>query len=146
MEIKTRFGVLNMNWKLILMRLLLNGVAIALTSLLLPGIRIIHNQIITYLILGAVFGLLNAFVKPIVQFLTLSFLFVTYGLVIVIINTVMLLLLELFMSDLLVIDSFWWALLGGLVLGILGLFLEAIFGLTPPLIDDAPSMANAGER
>lgn len=55
---------------------LLNGAAIALTALLLPGITVAHQRLLNYLILGAMFGLLNAFVKPIVQFLTISLLFI----------------------------------------------------------------------
>ncbi|MCB0164206.1 MAG: phage holin family protein [Anaerolineae bacterium] len=124
------------NWKLVLMLILLNGMAIGLTALLLPGITVAHQRLSTYLILGAMFGLLNAFVKPIVQFLTISLLFVTYGLVIIIVNTVMFLLLEFFLSDLLIINNIWWSIIGGSVISLLGVFLENLCGLSPPIIDD----------
>ena len=84
----------HLNWKLMLMRVVVNGLAIALTAWLLPGMDVVVPKLLNFLLLGAVFGLLNAFVKPIIQFLTLSLLFVTYGLVIILINTVMLLILE----------------------------------------------------
>lgn len=125
------------NWKLMLMLTLLNGAAIALTAMLLPGITIPQERFFVLLILGASFGLLNAFVKPIVQFLTISLLFVTYGLVIIIVNTVMFILLEFFFPNLLLIDTVWWAIIGGTVVSLLGLFLENLFGLSPPIIDDA---------
>ena len=86
-------------------------------------------------VLGAVFGLLNAFVKPIIQFLTLSLLFVTYGLVIIFINTLMLLILEFLFTDILLIENIWWAIAGGFLIGLLGIFLENLLGLTPPIVD-----------
>jgi hypothetical protein len=48
---------------------------------------------------------------------------------------VMFILLEFFLSNLLVIDSPWWAIIGGTVVSLLGLFLENLFGLSPPIID-----------
>ena len=123
------------NWKLILMRVVVNGSAIALTAWLLAGIDVVEPKLINYLLMGAVFGLLNAFVKPVIQFLTLSLLFVTYGLVIIFINTVMLLLLEFVFTGILLIENIWWAIAGGILIALLGLFLENLLGLTPPIID-----------
>jgi len=134
------------NWKLIILRIIVNAVAIALTVFIVPGIRVPEYAYGTFLILGAVFGLLNAFVKPIIQVLTLPLLFVTYGLVIIIINTVMLWLLSWLLGDILVINSLWSALLGGLVLGLLGMLLENILGLTPPIVDDQAVVAEGGSR
>lgn len=126
---------MKLNWKLMLMLTLINGAAIALTAVVLPGITIPQERFLALLILGAAFGLLNAFVKPIVQFLTISLLFVTYGLVIIIVNTVIFILLEFFLPGLLIIDTVWWAIIGGTVVSLLGLFLENLFGLSPPIVD-----------
>lgn len=134
------------NWKLIILRIIVNAVAIAVTVFIVPGIRIPAYTYGTFVILGAVFGLLNAFVKPIIQVLTLPLLFVTYGLVIIIINAVMLWLLSWLFSNILVIDSLWSALFGGLVLGLLGMLLENILGLTPPIVDDQAVVAGEGSR
>jgi putative membrane protein len=128
----------HLNWKLILMRVVINGLAIALTAWLLPGIDVMQPLLVNFLLMGAVFGLLNAFVKPAIQFLTLSLLFVTYGLVIILINTVMLLLLEFVFTGILLIENIWWAIAGGILIGLLGLFLENLLGLTPPIIDTSP--------
>ena len=54
------------------MRVMINGFTIALVALLLPNIQVVDNRIGTYLLLGLGLGLINAFVKPIVQVLTLS--------------------------------------------------------------------------
>ena len=117
------------------MRVVVNGLVIALTAWLLPGMNVIEPLLLNFLLLGAVFGLLNAFIKPVIQFLTLSLLFVTYGLVIVFINTVMLLILEFLFTDILYIENIWWAIAGGILMGVLGIFLENLLGLSPPIID-----------
>ena len=143
-RISYRVGALN--WKLALLRILVNGVVIALTTWILPGIWVVDNRFGTFLILGAVFGLLNAFIKPIVQFLTLSFIFVTYGLVIIIINAIMLWFLTFFLPSFLQIQSVWAALAGGALVGFLGLLLESLLGMTPPIIDDTAAVAEGGAR
>ena len=59
----------------------------------------------------------------------------TYGLVMIIVNTVVFLLLEFFLSDLLFIENIWWAMIGGTVVSLTGFLLESLFGLSPPIID-----------
>ena len=120
-----------------IMRIVVNGLAIALTAWLVPNIAVLDNRLIGYLLLGATFGLLNAFVRPIIQFLTLSLIFVTYGLVVIIINAIMLYLLAWLLPQFIQVTGLVWALIGGLVVGLLGLFLESLLGLTPPIVDDA---------
>ena len=77
-----------------LMRVLVNGAAIAITAWLLPGIAVTENRIITYVALGAVFGLINAFIRPVVLALTGRFVIATMGIGVVVINALMLLLLS----------------------------------------------------
>jgi putative membrane protein len=125
-----------LNWKLVLLRILVNGTAIGITAFILPGIHIPTPGIIDFLFLGLVFGLLNAFIKPIIQVLTISLLFVTYGLVVVIINTVMLFILNFLASNIMEIDSLLAGVVGGIIISLLSLLMDNIFGLTPPIIDD----------
>lgn len=126
---------MNFNWKLIVMRVVINGVAIALTAFLMPGITIAENSLVNYLILGAIFGLVNAFLKPVIQFLTISLLFVTYGLVMVVVNAIILLLVSWLLNDALVVSNIWAALIGGAIMGLIGIFLEELLGLSPPIVD-----------
>jgi putative membrane protein len=86
----------------------------------------------TFLVLAVGLGLLQVFIKPILQLITIRLLFVTYGLVLVVMNALLLWLLARF-SDVLVIDSLLAALLGGFVIGVLGTFLDYLFGVIPPL-------------
>jgi putative membrane protein len=132
-----RKRVLRLNWKLILMQLVVNGFAIGLTALILPGMEVAADRWGTFTLLALVFGLLNALVKPVVQFFTLSFLFVSYGFIVIVINTIMLLLLAWILPERIVISGLLTAILGGSMIGLLSLMLDTILGLTPPIFDDA---------
>ena len=125
-----------MNWKLAIVRTLTDGLAIAITAFVVPGINVVHNRLFSYLILAVVLGLLNAFIKPIIQFFTLPLIFVSYGLVVVVINAVMLFFLAWLMPGRFEIDGLVPLLIGGFVIGILQMVLEGLFGVTPPLVDD----------
>jgi putative membrane protein len=132
MNIRLWYSRNALNWKVILVSLLVNTLVIAVTLLLLPGIRITAFRFGTFFLLAIGLGLLQTFIKPILQLLTIRLLFVTYGLVLVVMNALLLWLLARF-SDVLVIDSLLAALLGGFVIGILGTFLDYLFGVIPPL-------------
>ncbi len=127
-----------MNWKLIVLRVILNGLAIALTALLLPGVVVPEPTLVKFLVLGLAIGLLNAFVKPLIQVLTISFLFVTFGFVMVFVNAVILLLLKLVLPPTyLEVQGLWAALLGGLLIAAFSAVLENLFGLSRPIRDKA---------
>jgi hypothetical protein len=44
------------------------------------------------------------------------------------------------------IQSVWAALAGGALMGFLGLLLESLLGMTPPIIDDTVAVAEGGQR
>jgi hypothetical protein len=81
-------------------------------------------------------GVLNAFVKPIVQFLTFRFIFASYGLIVVLINAFMLWLLSFLFPQRFGVDKVFWALVGGALIGLLGSLLESLLGVTAPVVDD----------
>ncbi len=105
---------------------IVNGLAIGITALLLPGIHIQPFSAITLVLLGLVFGIINAVIRPIVNLLSLPITFLTLGLFHLVINALLLYLGSLIVTNL-KIDNFWWALLGGVVMGILSAILEALF-------------------
>jgi putative membrane protein len=113
----------------LLVGIVINGLAISITAALLPGIHIhassSSDRIVTFLVLGIVFGLVNSLIKPIVSFLSLPFTILTLGLFQLVINALLLLLVTKIVPNF-VIDSFWWALLGGIIMGIVGAVLEWI--------------------
>ena len=73
----------------------------------------------TYLWIGLIFGVVNAVVGPILRLLSLPFVLLTLGLFLLIINAALLGLTAL-LTERLQIDGFVTALIGGLVLAVVG--------------------------
>ena len=121
------------NWKVLLMALLVNMVSITVTALLLPGIDILDRRLSTFILLAVGLGLLNTLVKPIFQLLTIRLVFITYGLNIIIINTIILLLLDWIFQDSLEVSGLLSAILGAILIWSIGMFLDYMFGVLPPL-------------
>ena len=109
---------------------IINAIAIALTAWLLPGIEVIDNDLGSYVLIGFVFGVINALVKPLVSCLTCLLILATFGLFLLAINGLMLWLTAELLPSRLVVENFWWAIAGGLIMAIVGAFLESQFGLS----------------
>jgi putative membrane protein len=124
------------NWKILLLRILINALAIAATALLLPKIYFTQLSVVNILIIGIALGLLNAIIKPLLLFLTAQLFFATFGILVILINTVILYLIGFFFPNIFTVDGFGWALVGGTVLGLIGNSLENLLGLTPPIVPD----------
>ena len=130
------------NWRALLLRFVMNALALALTTIVVPHISFAGNyRILTWLVISAAFGLLNAFVKPVLQFLMLPFLFVSYGFIVVVINSLMLFILSLIFTNRFHVGSLVWAFVAGAVFGFVATMLETLLGLTPPIIEgDLPGL------
>ena len=63
----------------LILRIVINAVAIWVTSLILGGFNFSGN-IVNLLIVGTIFGLVNALIRPIIKLLTLPISIVTLGL------------------------------------------------------------------
>jgi putative membrane protein len=91
----------------------------------LPGLDVIPNpdgplgEFGTYLWIGLIFGVVNAVVGPILRLLSLPFVLLTLGLFLLIINAA-LLGLTAALTDRMTIDGFGTAVLGGLILAVVG--------------------------
>lgn len=111
-------------------RVLINAVAIAVTALLIPGIQVANNDIVTLLILGLIFGLVNSMLKPILLILTCPMVILSLGLFILVINGVMLLITDALAGDALIIEGgMSTAIWGGMVMAIVSMILEAVLRL-----------------
>ena len=130
--VKYLFGYLS-NWKVLLMALLVNMVSITVAALLLPGIDIVERRLITFVLLGVTLGVLNTVVKPVLQLLTIRLLFITYGINVIIINTIMLLLLDWIFGPAFEVSGLLTAILGAIIIWSLSTFLDYMFGVLPPL-------------
>ncbi len=126
------------NWRFLLVRIVVNAIALAITAIFVPKIYFVDKSIWNWLLMALMLGVLNALLKPILQFLTLQFIFATYGLVIVLVNTLILFLLSWLFPARFEVGNLLWALVGGLVLGLLSSFLESLLGLTMPIVPDEP--------
>jgi putative membrane protein len=112
-----------------LLRVIINAIAIAVTASLLSGIHVVNRDLGTLLIIGLVFGIINALVKPLLSLLTCPFIILSLGLFLLVINGLMLLLTASLSGGRLIVDGFWWAVLGGIVMSIVGMILESILGI-----------------
>lgn len=110
-----------------LIRLIINAIALYLTASLLPGIQL-GDDIGTVVIVALVFGIVNAIIKPILLLLTCPFVLLTLGLFILVVNALLLQLTGWLVGDRFTVDGFGTALLGGIVMGLIGLLVEALMG------------------
>jgi putative membrane protein len=101
---------------IILIKWLVYSGIIYFTCWLLPGIKVADFRIAV--IVAAVLAIINAFVKPILVFLTLPITILTLGLFLLVINALMLILTSSIVDGF-VIVNFWWAILGSLIISVL---------------------------
>jgi putative membrane protein len=115
----------------LLIRIVLNAVALYIAVLVVPGINPPPNHsIASYLWLALIFGLVNALAKPFMKFISCGLIALTLGLFTLIINTLMFLLTNWiggYFGFGLVIDGFWSAFFGALVVSIVSFILGGIF-------------------
>jgi putative membrane protein len=123
------------NWRLFLVRFFVAGLSVVVVVVLVPGLGFNGWRLGQFAVVAAVYGLLSAVVKPALEFLALRFLVATYGLVVVLINAALLYLLAVILPNIIVYDRLWQLLLGGLVAGAVGMFLETVVGATQPVLD-----------
>jgi putative membrane protein len=126
----------NFNWRILLLRILINAAALLLTAALVPDIYFVDRSLLSLLLLALGLGVLNAFLKPVLQVLTLRFIFASYGFIVILINTLILYLLAFFFSARFAVDHFLWAFVGGALIGAIGSLLESLLGVTAPIIGD----------
>jgi putative membrane protein len=122
-----------------LMRWVVSALTLAITVLVVPHIFFSGEyRILSWILISGVFGLLIAFIKPLFQLVLLPLIFVSYGLVIVLINTVILFLLSAVFPARFHVEFLLWGIVGGVVSGLIYTLLENVFGLSPPIMTAAP--------
>ena len=119
----------------LVVRLVANALALAFAAWLLSGITVTAsttlNKVLTIVVVAAVFGVVNAVVKPIATFVGCLLIALTLGLMLLVINALMLLLTSWICGKLGVgfhVDDFWTAFLGGLILSIVSTVLYSLLG------------------
>jgi putative membrane protein len=107
----------------LLIKLLVNGLAVLITSYLLPGVTI--SGMLGAVIVAAVLALLDAILKPIMIVLTLPVTVLSLGLFLLVINALVILLASRLVPGF-TVDGFWWALLFSVILAIVSSLLERV--------------------
>lgn len=113
--------------------LLVNALALLVAIWLFPGITL-HaatrtDQVVQLVAVGAVFGVVNFLVKPVLKLVSLPFIILTLGLVLLVINALMLLLTSHIADALGIafhVDGFATAVLGSIVVSLAGMVIEAV--------------------
>src|SRR5262249_32889967 len=101
-----------------------SAIAVALTAGLLSGIHI-DGGFGALLLIALVWGLVNGIIGPIARLLSLPLTIITFGLFALVVNALLFLLTDWLVSALHV-DSFWWALLGALIISIVTSVLNGV--------------------
>lgn len=112
-----------------ILRLIINGIAIAVVAALLPGITVANNDLGTLAVLALIIALVNALVKPVIMLFGCPFIILSLGLLIPIINGLLLMLAAALSGGRLIVDGLGWAILGGLIMGVVSMVLEGALGV-----------------
>jgi len=127
--------------KRFLVRLLINAVALWLTTLIIPGVTMepfapgdTSAVILTYLLVALIFGIVNGVIGNFVRIVAFPIYLLTLGLISLVVNALLLLLVSWISTVIgfgLHVDGFWWGVIGALVLG----FISWLIGiLVRPLV------------
>lgn len=115
-------------------QILVSAAALYVAVLLVPGLDFAfepEGALLKFLLVAVIFGLVNAFVRPILRILTFPITLMTLGLFLLVINALMLLLTGAISTELdlgLTVNDFFAALLGSIVISIVGTLLSLVIG------------------
>lgn len=114
--------------KTFFIRWLINTIALMVAVMLVPGI-VYSGDWWGILLVGVIFGLVNAYIRPLIQIFTLPLLVLTLGLFTLIINAIMLGITSWLSGQFNLgfsVAGFTPALLGALIISIVSMFLTCI--------------------
>lgn len=98
-----------------ILRLLVTGIVVVLLSNFLPGVHV--DSYLTAILVAVVLVLLNILVKPVLILFTLPITILTLGLFLLVINAIIILLVDAFITGF-EVSGFWIALLFSLLLSL----------------------------
>jgi putative membrane protein len=119
-----------------LVRLLINAFALWLTTLIVSGVTVVPfspggtlETVLTFLLVALIFGVVNGIIGNLIRIVAFPVYVLTLGLIALIVNGLLLLLVA-WLSSLfgfgLHVESFWWGVLGALVLGLTSWFIGIV--------------------
>jgi putative membrane protein len=118
----------------IIIWVVVNTLALGVAAWLFEGITLTGdsdtNRVLELLVVGVIFGLITAFVRPIVNLISLPLIVLTFGLMLLVVNALMLMLTSAISGGLDLgfhVDGFWTALWGSIVVSLASIILESLF-------------------
>jgi len=127
----------------LILRLLINALALWLTTLIVAGVHVTPyppggalEVFLTFLLVAAIFGIVNGVIGNLIRIVAFPIYILTLGLVALLVNGLLLLLASWISTTVLgfglYVDTFWWGVLGAFVLGLvswlIGILLRPITG------------------
>jgi len=117
----------------LLIRAVLNAVGVWAAVLIVDGVdveaRTTAGRIGTYLLVGLIFGLVNAFIRPVAKLISLPLIVLTLGLFALVVNALMFWLVAAISGGIGVpfhVNGFWAAFWGAIVAGIVSWVLSLV--------------------
>ena len=127
----------------LIVRLLINAVALWLTTIIVTGVKVVPfapggtlELVLTFLLLAVIFGIVNGVIGNLIRIVAFPIYVLTLGLIALIVNGLLLLLVAWISSLIgfgLTVDGFWWGVLGALVLGLISWLIGIVLR---PLVKD----------
>ncbi|MFN8533556.1 MAG: phage holin family protein [Dehalococcoidia bacterium] len=116
----------------LLIRWIIIAISVALAAAVVPGIRISEsNGWIAVVVMAAVLGLVNAYIRPILAVLSCGLIILTLGLFSLVINAAMFLFASWLAQNVFgvgfYIDGFWPALFGSILVSVVSTILGVTF-------------------
>jgi putative membrane protein len=106
------------------MRWLITAISFLVAAYFIPGITVLNFQVALFA--AFVFGLINAFIRPLLLLFTLPLTIITLGLFIFVVNAISFYLVS-FLTSGFKVDNFWAALLGSIVVSLTSSVLNSLF-------------------
>lgn len=114
----------------LIVRWLVIAVSVAVAAYIVPGIEVGENGWVAVLVMSAVLGLVNAFIRPILSFFSCLLIIVTLGLFSLVINTGTFLLASWISQNWFraqfSVDGFWPAFWGSIVVSVVSVVISAL--------------------
>lgn len=100
----------------IILRIVINAIALWVAASLIDDITL-SDDLPSVIVVAVVFGLVNAFIRPIARLISFPFLVLTLGLFTLVVNAIMLQITDALTSGI-DVDGIWAAILGAFVISV----------------------------
>lgn len=128
-----------------ILRIITNAFALWLTTLIVAGVSVVAFEpgdttatLLTFLLVALIFGLVNAVIGTVIRIVAFPLYILTLGLIALVVNALLLMIVAWF-SELmgfgLVVEGFWWGVLGAFVLAVLNWLISIVIR---PVTGSAP--------